>query len=296
VRPGHPMKRFHVDCELGYDVIQQSLFVFNLAIPSTPAQRVIAETVATLPGAVTDEFRDESGHNRFLRADVAPGPFSIRYQATVEVNSPAIDERAPETSLATLPGEILTYVKPSRYCEVEAIYSFAVRKFGKLAAGYQRVQAICQWVKDNVDYQLGSSTVNSSARDVLANRAGVCRDFAHLVIALCRALNIPARFVTAYTRYETPPQDFHAVIEAFLGERWYLFDPTGLSPIGDLVRLGTGRDALDVPFATFFGSTRLRRLSPLVQPASGEETLVALQTETAGILLSPGEIRSGHGA
>jgi transglutaminase-like putative cysteine protease len=290
------MKRFHVDCELGYDVIQQSLFVFNLAIPATPAQRVVAETVATLPAAVTDEFRDESGHNRFIRVDVPPGPFSIRYQATVEVNSPDIHEDAPETPLAKLPGEILSYVKPSRYCEVEAIYSFAYRKFGKLPAGYRRVQAICEWVKANVDYQLGSSTVNSSARDVLANRAGVCRDFAHLVIALCRALNIPARFVTAYTKYETPPQDFHAVVEAFLGDRWYLFDPTGLASIADLVRLGTGRDALDVPFATFFGSTRLRRLSPLVQPAGAHEALMALQTANAGILLSPGEVRSGFGS
>ena len=79
------MKKFHIDCELGYDVIQQSLFVFNLAIPSNPAQRVIAESVSTLPGAVTDEFRDETEHNRFIRVDVPPGPFSIRYQATVEV-------------------------------------------------------------------------------------------------------------------------------------------------------------------------------------------------------------------
>jgi transglutaminase-like putative cysteine protease len=269
--------------------------VFNIAIPTTPAQRVVAETVTTSLGVFTDEFRDEGGHNRFIRVDVPPGSFSIRYQATVEVQTPEINANAPETPLARLPGEILTYVKPSRYCEVEAIYSFAFRKFGKLPTGYQRVVAICQWVKDNVDYQLGSSTVNSSARDVLANRAGVCRDFAHLVIALCRALNIPARFVTAYTRYETPPQDFHAVIEAFLGDRWYLFDPTGLSAVSDLVRLGTGRDALDVPFATFFGSTRLRRLSPLVQPAGGQETLIALQTADAGILLSPGEVRSGYG-
>jgi transglutaminase-like putative cysteine protease len=290
------MKRFHIDCELGYDIIQQSLFVFNLAIPSTAAQRVVAETVATAPATVTDEFRDEGGHNRYIRADVGPGPFSIRYQATVDIEPPEIHEQAPETPLAKLPGEILTYVKPSRYCEVDAIYSFAFRKFGKVPPGYQRVRAICEWVKGNVDYQLGSSTVNSSARDVLANRAGVCRDFAHLVIALCRALNIPARFVTAYTRYDTPPQDFHAVIEAYLGDRWYLFDPTGLASVANLVRLGTGRDALDVPFATFFGSTRLRRLSPLVQPARAGETLVGLQTPNAGILLSPGDVRSGYGS
>jgi transglutaminase-like putative cysteine protease len=289
------MKRFHIDCELGYDVVQQSLFVFNIAIPDTPGQRVVSESFAATKGTTFDEFRDEGGHNRFTRTDVMPGPYFMRYIATVEVQPHAHDTGAPEVPLARLPGEILTYVKPSRYCEVDAIYSFALRKFGHLAPGYRRVEAICQWVKQNVDYQVGSSTVNSGARDVLANRAGVCRDFAHLVIALCRALNIPARFVTAYARYATPPQDFHAVVEAFLGGRWHLFDPTGLADIDSLVRLGTGRDALDVPFATFFGSTRLRRLSPLVAVAQGDETLLALQTSDAGILLSPGEAQSSRG-
>jgi transglutaminase-like putative cysteine protease len=179
--------------------------------------------------------------------------------------------------------------------EVEAVYAFAVRKFGNLPPGYQRVRSICRWVKENVDYEVGSSTTTYTARDVLATRVGVCRDFAHLVIALCRALNIPARFVTAYTRYDDPPQDFHAVVEAFLGERWYLFDPTQLAEISDLIRLGTGRDASDVPFATFFGAARLRRLSPLVEPANPGETLVSLQTADAGIILGPQELPAGRG-
>ena len=289
------MKRLHIDCELGYDVVQRSLFVFNLGIPDSPVQRVVSESIVATTGTTFDEFRDEGGHNRFTRVDVMPGPFFIRYVATVELQPQPPDLLAAEVPLARLPGEILTYVKPSRYCEVDLIYSFALRKFGNLAPGYKRVQAICQWVRENVDYQIGSSTVNSGARDVLANRAGVCRDFAHLVIALCRAINIPARFVTAYARYETPPPDFHAVVEVFLGGRWYLFDPTGLTNCADLVRLGTGRDALDVPFATFFGSTRLRRLSPLVADATGDETQVALQTESAGILLSPGEVQHSRG-
>ena len=287
------MTAFHIDCEMSYDVVQQSLFVFNVAIPNSSQQRVIAETITTTPATAYDEFRDEAGHNRFLRVDVAPGPFTVRYLATVELQPPVIDMNAPEVPLARLPGELLIYVRPSRYCEVEAIYGFAVRKFGNLPTGYRRVQAICQWVKENVDYQTGSSTVNSSARDVLANRAGVCRDFAHLVIALCRALNVPARFVTAYTRYETPPPDFHAVVEAYLGDRWHLFDPTELAPISDLVRLGIGRDALDVPFATYFGSAQMRRLSPMVLQAKPGETLMTLQTEDAGIVLSPSAPVSG---
>ncbi|MET0163677.1 MAG: transglutaminase family protein [Vicinamibacterales bacterium] len=288
------MKTFHIDCELDYDVVQQSLFVFNLGIPSTQTQRVIAETVSTSPQTTIDEFRDEAGRNRFIRVNVAPGQFNIRYLATVEVQTSDANASAPETPLAELPGAILSYVQTSRYCEVEAVYKFAVRTFGNLPPGYQRVQSICHWVKDNVHYEVGSSTTTHGARDVLANRTGVCRDFAHLVIVLCRALNIPARFVTAYTKYEDPPQDFHAVVEAFLGDRWYLFDPTELAAISDLVRLGTGRDASDVPFATFFGAARLRRLSPLVEPAIGSETLVSLQTADAGILLAPEQARGGR--
>jgi len=194
-----------------------------------------------------------------------------------------------------MPGANLAYLQSSRYCEVEAIFSFACRKFASLPAGYRRVLAICQWVKENLDYQEGSSTLTSGAHEILANRAGVCRDFAHVTIAFCRALNIPARFVTAYTKYQEPPQDFHAVMEAFLGDRWYLFDPTGLAEVSDLVRIGTGRDASEVPFATFFGAARLRRLSPLVERANGAETLVSLQTADAGILLAPFEGRGGSG-
>jgi transglutaminase-like putative cysteine protease len=284
---GNAMKTFHVDCELDYDVMQQTVFVFNLAVPSRPGQRVLAESMSASVAAPIDEFRDETGRNRFVRVDVPPGPFNIRYLATVEVDPPPIDPNAPETPLAKLPGEVLTYLQSSRYCEVEAAYGFALRHFKSVPPGYPRVQAISRWVKENVDYQIGTSTTTVSARDVLATRTGVCRDFAHLLITLCRALNIPARFVTAYTKYEEPPQDFHAVVEAFLGDRWYLFDPTELAPIGDLIRLGTGRDASDVPFATYFGASRLRRLSPLVEAATDARTLVSLQTANAGITLNP---------
>jgi hypothetical protein len=128
---------FHVDCELDYEVREQSLFVFNLGAASTPDQRVIAETVAVTPDLPVDEFHDESGRNRFHRVDVPPGHFSMRYLATVEVQPPEIDSLAPELPLAQLPGETLSYLRSSRYCEVEAIYGFAVRRFGNIPGGYQ---------------------------------------------------------------------------------------------------------------------------------------------------------------
>ena len=279
------MKTFHVDCELDYQVHQQSVFVFNVAAASTPHQRVIAEHVSTSPIVHMDEFHDESGHNRFHRANVAPADFSIRYRATVALDPRDADTNAAERPLADLPGGVLSYLQSSRYCEVESTYAFALRRFGGILAGYGRVQHICEWIRTNVDYLVGSSTVTSGARDVLANRAGVCRDFAHLGITLCRALNIPARFVTAYTRYVDPPPDFHAVFEAYLGAGWQLFDPTGLCVTDELIRIGTGRDASDVSFSTFFGSATLRRLSPLVAVANEGETLAELQTPTSGIVM-----------
>jgi hypothetical protein len=125
-----PMTAFHIDCEMSYDVVQQSLFVFNLAIPNSSQQRVIAETITTTPATAYDEFRDEAGHNRFLARRCCTRPFHCALSCTVELQPPLIDVDAPEVPLARLPGELLIYVRPSRYCEVEAIYGFAVRKFG----------------------------------------------------------------------------------------------------------------------------------------------------------------------
>ena len=113
--------------------------------------------------------------------------------------------------------------------------------------------AICNWIFENVDYLAGSSDGSTSAYDTFTLRAGVCRDFAHLGITFCRALGIPARFVSAYG-FKLYPQDFHAVFEAYLGGRWYLFDPTRLSPPDGLIRIGVGRDAADTAFATYFGA------------------------------------------
>ena len=280
------MKSFHIDCELEYDVAQQTLFIFNLAVPSTPDQRVLCEAITPRPDVPVDEFGDASGINRFLRLNVPAGPFSMRYLAAVEVDAPVVDCNADRVPLATVVPEVIPYLLSSRYCEVEPLFELACGEFGNIVPGHAQVRAVCQWIRDNIAYRVGTSSPTTTSRDVLANRAGVCRDFAHLAIALCRALNIPARFVTGYTRYEDPPQDFHAVVEAYLGSGWQLFDPTELAPIDSIVRIGTGRDAADVAFATFFGSARLRRLSPLVEPAGNAPALAQLQTPTSGVFLT----------
>jgi len=280
------MKSFHIDCEIEYEVSQQTLFVFNLGVPTTPGQVVRAESVTSEPNVLIDEFADPGRINRFFRLDVPPGPLSIRYLATVDLEQPEVNFDAPETPLSKLPGEVLQYVLASKYCEADRLFKLAVREFGGLPAGYRRVQAICEWIRAHIAYEIGTSSPTTTARDVLANRAGVCRDFSHLAVALCRAINIPARFVTGYARYSDPPPDFHAVFEAYLGDRWYLFDPTELSPLDEIVRIGTGRDAAEVAFATFFGAARTRRLSPLIDFAAPGSGLMSLQTPGSGILLA----------
>ncbi|MGH8799139.1 MAG: transglutaminase-like domain-containing protein [Casimicrobiaceae bacterium] len=280
------MNTFQIDCELDYDVAAQTVFVFNLAAPDDDRQQVVEECVELEPALRWDELREPGTLNRFIRVDVPPGDFRVRYLAAVDVTPVDAETEAPEAAIVDLPAEAFACLRTSRYCEVEAIFNLACRLFGQTPPGYGRIDAICRWIRGNIDYAIGTSTPSYSARDVLAQRVGVCRDFAHLAIAFCRALNIPARFVTGYARYADPPPDFHAVFEAFLGGRWHLFDPTELSPTRDLVRIGTGRDASEVPFATFFGTARLRRLSPLVRAATGSATLARLQTPTSGILLA----------
>jgi transglutaminase-like putative cysteine protease len=162
----------------------------------------------------------------------------------------------PEVPVPRLPPQVLTYLYPSRYCQSDRLLKLASREFGQQWQGYSRVQAIRDWVLQRTTFTQNTSNSNTSAIDTLIDTVGVCRDFAHLMIALCRAINIPARFTTGIDYGADPvlgPTDFHAYVEAWLGDRWYIFDPSGTAiPMG-FVRFASGRDAADVAFATIFG-------------------------------------------
>ena len=181
----------------------------------------------------------------------------MRYQATVDIaHHVAAPDSVGEIAIADLPPEALPYIYPSRYCQSDRLQQVARAEFGNMQPGYGRVRAIRDWVQGRTRFLSGSSNATTSAVDTLSEQVGVCRDFAHLMIGICRALNIPARFVTGIDYGSDPafgPTDFHAYVEAFLGGRWYLFDPTGMTVPMGLIRLGTGRDAADVSFATIFG-------------------------------------------
>jgi len=147
----------------------------------------------------------------------------------------------------------LPYLNPSRYCESDRLAKFAYDEFGSLDPGYARVSAIVEWVHRHLDYVPGSTGPSTTACDVLVGRAGVCRDYAHLTISLCRGLGIPARYLAGYA-VDLQPPDFHGFCEVWLGDRWYLVDATRLAPVAGFVRIGTGRDASDASFSTIIGS------------------------------------------
>jgi transglutaminase-like putative cysteine protease len=178
------------------------------------------------------------------------------------------DRRAKEMPIEALPHEVLPDLMPTRYCESDRLASAATKMFGPIDPGYARVQAVCDWIHEHIEYRAGSTNTTTTACDVFLQRSGVCRDFAHLGVAFCRALNIPARLAVGYARFDTPPPDFHAVFEAFVGGHWELFDPTGLADPQDLVRIAVGRDAGDVAFATLFGPVRTRLIRPEVEQVS----------------------------
>lgn len=255
------MIRLKFAIELAYEIADDaSDFVFNIHAAQTPSQSVIAEAVFVSQPVEQVIYTDPTYGSRYMRLRAQPGSLKVRYDTTVDINhhfeSPG---RIAEVPIARLPPEVIPFIYPSRYCQSDRLRRFATREFGHLRQGYWRVQAINDWVCNRTMFLTGSSNSSTSAADTLVEQVGVCRDFAHLMIALCRAVNIPARFVTAID-YGAPremgPPDFHAYVEVFLGERWYSFDPSGISPPMGLVRIGTGRDAADVSFATMFGAVK----------------------------------------
>jgi transglutaminase-like putative cysteine protease len=287
------MIRLSFDIELKYEIAEQPAdFVFNIHAAHTPLQSVVNEVLTIEPKNHPVLQTDAALGNRYLRLRAAPGPLSVRYGATVDIDhhreSAALLEEVP---IANIPPQVLPFIYPSRYCEADRLRRFAGREFGHLRPGYWRVQAIHDWVRQRTVFTPGVTHSSTSAMDTLVEQVGVCRDFAHLMIALCRAINIPARFVSGIdygAAVQLGPPDFHAYVEAFLGDRWYLFDPTGITAPMGLVRIGTGRDAADVSLATIFGAVRsqppLIAVSALDDAANGFElpqhSVHALSTTT----------------
>ena len=253
------MVRIQFAIDLHYNLTYPGTdFVFNIHAAKTPAQTVVSEQLQISQPVLPTLQTAPATCARYLRLTAGPGPLNISYQATLDIDHHVgAPDIIGETPIARLPLSALTYIYPSRYCQSDRLSLLAMQEFGHLPKGYRRVEAIRNWVQRQVTFKSATSSSTTSALDTLTDRVGVCRDFAHLMIAICRALSIPARFTTGIDYGADPalgPTDFHAYVEVFLDYRWYLFDPSGTAiPMG-FVRLGTGRDAADVSYATIFGS------------------------------------------
>jgi transglutaminase-like putative cysteine protease len=247
-----------LEAVLAYEVAGPAHLCFNIEAAHVPTQRILSEALEITPAVPVRRFTDPATGNRLVRFDAQAGPLRMHYQARVALRPPPPAGDLPEVPVSALPDEVLHHLMPSRYCESDLMARGARQLFGQLPPGIARVRAIVDWIHDTIEYLPGSSDSTTTAQQVFVQRAGVCRDFAHLGITFCRALNIPARLVVGYVLFDEPPQDFHAIFEAWLGGRWVLFDPSGMAPVERLVRVGTGTDAKDVAFATLFGPVQMR--------------------------------------
>lgn len=248
-----------IDLLLKYDVTQPAHFLFNVEAAFDSCHRVVSERLSIAPSVKVRTFTDERCGNRVVRLDAPKGLLTLSYHADVELMPTPVPLYLDEALVTSVPDDALRYLFPSRYCESDLLSRAAQQLFGDLPHGLSRVRAIEAWIFESVQYLPGSSNSTTTAQDVFIQRMGVCRDFAHLGVTFCRALNIPARLVVGYVNFEDPPQDFHALFEAWLDDRWVLFDATRLAPTDRLVRVGTGRDAKDVAFATIFGGVQMVR-------------------------------------
>jgi hypothetical protein len=254
--------------ELSYEILEPGVdFIFNIHAARTPQQTLVSEGVQLSQPLDCEFWVDAASGNRAMRLSAQVGLLRLDYDLVVELEHRHDDPGAlDEVPVRRLPPEVLGYLYPSRYCQSDRLIALATAEFGQLPRGYARVLAIRDWVHARVRFKSASSNSNTSAIDTLIERVGVCRDFAHLMIALCRAVNIPARFATGTDYGADPalgPPDFQAYVEVYVGARWYIFDPSGTAiPMG-FVRFATGRDAADVAFATIFG--RVRSFAPVIR-------------------------------
>jgi transglutaminase-like putative cysteine protease len=261
---------FEVTAELDYAVRFRSAMILSFKAQRSASQIVRHERFDLEPSVATHEYTDDNG-NRFLRLDTGTAnKLDLSYAATVECDVEMTSTAAiAPTPVAALDDAAIPYLFPSRYCQSDRLGKLAWDLFGKLEKPIDKVHAINAWIYENVEYLRGSTTSVTSAYDTVTQRAGVCRDFAHLAIALCRALNIPARYFTGYA-YELQPPDFHACYECHIGGQWLVFDATRLAHLNGLVRIAIGRDAADTAVASVFGAVVCSRMKVDCRPAAGE--------------------------
>jgi transglutaminase-like putative cysteine protease len=268
--------KISVGCKLQYQVVAPTAaFTFNVLVNTDAQQRLDSESIVCTP-EVPAQIDATSKGERVLRLEARTGPFELAYAAIVEVDRPEMPASVPADQPGRLPLNILTYTLPSRYCESDRFGPSAWELFGKVEDRAEQVRSICRWVDENVVYAPGSTDGRTSAWDVWQGRKGVCRDYTHLSIALCRALSIPARYVGGYG-IGLVPMNFHACFEAYLGGGWRLFDPTDSIPPGQIVAATRGRDAASGGLTTIFGKVVVGPISVECAPAAPQSVGIRIE-------------------
>jgi transglutaminase-like putative cysteine protease len=255
-----------IGCHFTFDVPTATHAVVLVEPHIEEEPRVIGPRFSVEPEVGLSSYLDRFA-NRCRRMTLPPGEVNLRFHATVKDDGriDVIDHDAPELAPGDLPDEALQYLLPSRYCQSDEVAPFAFEQFGAVPTGWQRVQVVSNWVHERIGFDYGLASPTFTAVDVLRDGHGVCRDFAHLAIALCRALNIPARYVFGYlpdmdVPADPAPMDFAAWMEVWLGDRWWTFDPRNNRPRKGRVLIGRGRDASDVAMITTFGAPVLETM------------------------------------
>jgi transglutaminase-like putative cysteine protease len=256
-----------VGCSLAYDTTLPTPALFVLKPRLESRVLVTQERLSFGIGQPSYEFQDSHG-NITYRSMLMPGRNEIRHDALVAISSlpDSREIRGNILPVGQLPYEVLRYTLPSRYCDSDKLMDFAWNNFGQIQHGLPRVQAICDWVHNNIEYRTMSGRSDLSASEVIGRRYGVCRDFAHAAIALCRAFNLPARYVTGHLpdigcTDPGTPMDFHAYCEVYLGQDWLTFDARYNVPRIGRVKVAHGCDAVDGAFTTIFGQAALTYFS-----------------------------------
>ncbi|MDQ1434936.1 MAG: hypothetical protein QOF59_1752 [Actinomycetota bacterium] len=262
-----------VGCEFEYSASESTASLWQVRPHAEGDHQIVAETWQ--PPAPARSYLDAYG-NACDRLTLPAGRSLLHYDATVEVPSTFddADKGAAETAIDDLPNEAFVYLLPSRFCWPDLLYDAAWELFGSTQPGWTRVQSVSDWIHENIRYEVGASTAVTTASDVWESRTGVCRDFTQLGITLCRALNVPARYIAGYLPdiAVTPPDlpmDFCSWFEAWLDGRWWTFDPRNNEPRIGRVVIARGRDALDGAMVTTWGAAQL-------------ETMTVWADETAG--------------
>lgn len=250
--------QMNVSCQLDYDIGFDSTFLLNVHALQTGNQKILNEEFTITPEVEFSELKNRPDSNRIMQfrtGDITH--LTISYRALVENTVTMIPySMIRRVAEAEIPKEELTYMFPTRYCQSDKLSRFAFSEFGHITDKISQVQAICDWIYRKIEYLPGITNHLTSAEDTITERAGVCRDFAHVGIALCRALSIPARYFVGYAHQLNPP-DFHACFEVYVGGHWLIFDPTRLSTPTGLACIALGHDAADASTATIFGAVDL---------------------------------------